>query len=113
MTPVSSPPDADQSGRGPGDRAKQEWGQLLRGYAIIAGTLGLPCAALSIYFREPWIIVGWMQLLLGIPLLLSMMTALWIVTAWPLLLLLAFIFGRNAKGPKDADPDGPGIIVCR
>lgn len=39
------------------------------------------------------------------------MTSLWVVTVYPFVLMLGWLFGRKALPGPYPDPDGPGVIV--
>jgi hypothetical protein len=93
-------------------QVRNEWREVATSYAIVAAVTGTPCAALSVYCWEPWVMLGWLYFVAGFPVLLCAITALWAITVWPFLLLLAAVFGRG-KGPKGLNPNGPGVVVCR
>jgi hypothetical protein len=88
---------------------RKEWRELATFFAWIAGITGIPCVALSLYMSTPAVIVGWISVMLGFVVLLCLLTILYALTVWPLLLLIAAIFGR--MGPT-VDPKSPGITVC-
>lgn len=86
---------------------------MARGYAIFAAITGGPCVALACLQRDITAVVLWLYFIVGLVVSVCAVTALWAVTVWPLLLLLAAVFGRG-KGPSDpGNPDGPGVMVCR
>jgi hypothetical protein len=91
------------------------WRQIVGAYAAVFGVVfaigGIPGGLLSIYLSDPRFIVGWLYFSVGFLLLILGATALFAVTIWPLLLVLAAIFGGTGNITGPVDPDGPGVIV--
>ena len=93
-------------------KARNEWRTFLRGYVRFCVAIGLPCAVVAVCLRTMLPVVMWFYFSLTLPVGLAIITAIYAVTAWPFLLLLAALFGRGGPTLK-GDPDGPGVIVCR
>lgn len=89
-----------------------EWRQIGKCYVRFAVLTGVPSAALSTYLWTPKIILGWLYCLVVLPIIMSAITVIWGVTAYPFLLLLGLLSGRANAATAAADPDGPGVIIC-
>ncbi|MDX2167307.1 MAG: hypothetical protein SF182_09595 [Deltaproteobacteria bacterium] len=88
------------------------WRRLVRSYAWAAVATGVPAALLSLWWQTPSIATTWLLWIIAVPVLLSAITLLWGLTAYPLLLALAFLFDRRVNSIACGDPDGPGVVIC-
>ena len=90
---------------------RSQWRRLGRFYVRTVLATGVPSVALSLFLCRSWIAAAWLQAVVALPLITAGILLVWALTVYPLLLLLALIFGRAGSPPEPGDPDGPGIVV--
>jgi len=93
------------------DSDQSLWRQLCRFYFWLVLATGVPSIAFSLSLSTFRIAAAWLQAILALPLITAGVLLVWSATVYPLLLLLAVIFGRGSN-PTGRDPNGPGIIIC-
>lgn len=74
---------------------------VLAGFAIV-GSLGF--VALSLYLWEIWPIAVWGLFLIGSAVVFAIITVIFCVTVWPILLLIGRVFDRPSRTPSSGTP---------
>ncbi len=93
------------------DSTRAQWRQIGRFYFWAALATGVLSVALSLGLWRSWIAAAWLEAVIALPLITAGVILIWSVTAYPLMLLLALLFGRPGKPTGPGDPDGPGVVV--
>ena len=91
--------------------ARSAWQQIGRFYLWLILATGVPSVALSLSLSTSRIAAAWLQAIVALPVITAGVLLVWSLTVYPLLLVLAVIFGRGSN-PTGCNPNGPGIVIC-
>jgi len=74
-------------------------------YKALLVASGIVCGVLSLYLWDATILRRWLSSLAILAIVFMVITFVWAVTVWPLVLLVAKIFGRSAKRCETRGPE--------
>ena len=83
-----------------------------RAIAGFAVATGIGCSALSLYLWDVSPLVAWALMMVGVVATSLIVTGIFAVTVWPVVLLVAKVFdGRGAGKVSGTRPDEPGAAA--
>lgn len=76
------------------------------GFVFFVAFTGVVCAILSVVFWNAAILLYWVLALIALAFAFVMITAVYAITVWPLLLLIAKVFGKVGPSLHSGQPAG-------